>query len=265
MAQIPIGRSRTDFYTVEARLFAGYDDEIPDEAVVIHKVDTTREDRLAQVVDIDNNGDTNDAGARWTVGEIFTERANNIQVSIDAANATGYRVTINTDPATFTTCINFLTLLPLYLWDRAVTPPVCRSRRPRNCQWSAASNTEWIRVASSGRGSGNGSVQLYGCGQSHQCRSDRLAQHWGVDVYRDSDGTLMGWLFEDDMERRNKWLAGAALQFLGPDHSVLPESGTHAWTDSPGGNYQTNRHYSLTSPEIDLTAVESATLTFWSR
>ena len=56
MAQIPIGDSATDFYTVETRLFAGYDDEIPDEAVVIHKVDTTRADRLAQVVDIDNNG-----------------------------------------------------------------------------------------------------------------------------------------------------------------------------------------------------------------
>ena len=41
MAQIPIGDSATDFYTVETRLFAGYDDEIPDEAVVIHKVDTT--------------------------------------------------------------------------------------------------------------------------------------------------------------------------------------------------------------------------------
>ena len=72
MAQIPIGDSPTDFYTVETRLFAGYDDEIPDEAVVIHKVDTTLEDRLAQVVDVDNNGDPNDAGAMWTPGEIFT-------------------------------------------------------------------------------------------------------------------------------------------------------------------------------------------------
>ena len=76
MAQIPIGRSRTNFYTVETRLFAGYDEEIPDEAVIIHKVDTTREDRLAQVVDIDNNGATNDEGAMWTPGEIFTDLAN---------------------------------------------------------------------------------------------------------------------------------------------------------------------------------------------
>ena len=73
MAEIPIGDSDTDFYTVETRLFVGYDDEIPDEAVVIHKVDTTLADRLAQVVDIDNNGDPNDAGAMWTPGEIFTD------------------------------------------------------------------------------------------------------------------------------------------------------------------------------------------------
>ena len=72
LAQILIGDSGTDFYTVETRLFAGYDDEIPDEAVVIHKVNTTRRDRLAQVVDIDNNGNPNDAGAMWTVGEAFT-------------------------------------------------------------------------------------------------------------------------------------------------------------------------------------------------
>ena len=108
MAQSPIGDSPTDFYTIEARLFTGYDDGIPGEAVVIHKVDTTLEDFLAQVVDIDNNGDPNDEGAMWTVGEIFTDLENNLQVSIDAAYATGYRVTINTNPDTFSTCIALL-------------------------------------------------------------------------------------------------------------------------------------------------------------
>ena len=62
--------------------------EIPDEAIVIHKVDTTLEDRLARVVDIDNNGDPNDEGAIWTVGEIFTDAGEcNLQISIDAAYA----------------------------------------------------------------------------------------------------------------------------------------------------------------------------------
>ena len=128
MAQIPIGDSDTDFYTVEARLFTGYDDEIPDEAVVIHKVDTTLEDRLAQVVDPDNNGDPNDEGAMWTVGEIFTDQENSLQVSIDAAYSSGYRVTINTDPATFSTCIAFLSPSS-HIFGLGRTVPASRSRR----------------------------------------------------------------------------------------------------------------------------------------
>ena len=76
--------------------------------MVIHKVDTILADRLAQVIDIDNNGDPNDAGAMWTPGEIFTDSENGLQVSIDVAYPTGYRVTINTNPATFSTCIDFL-------------------------------------------------------------------------------------------------------------------------------------------------------------
>ena len=93
----------------EADLDAAVED-CTDEAIVIHKVDTTREDRLAQVVDVDNNGDPNDDGAMWTVGEVFTDRDNMLQVSIDAAYAGGYRVTINTDPTTFSACIEAGTL-----------------------------------------------------------------------------------------------------------------------------------------------------------
>ncbi len=39
-------------------------------------------------------------------------------------------------------------------------------------------------------------------------------------------------------------------------------SGTHSWTDSPGGNYLSNRDISLTSPSMDLTGLEGARLTF---
>ena len=128
MAQIPIGESPTDFYTVEARLFAGYDEEVPDEAIVIHKVDTTREDRLAQVVDIDNNGDPNDEGVMWTVGEIFTDRENAFQISIDAAYDTGYRVTINTDRPRSAPASTFCPRPPVSS-DRGETLTVSRSRR----------------------------------------------------------------------------------------------------------------------------------------
>ena len=96
MAKIPIPGSSTRFYTVEARRFAGYDDEIPADAVVIHKVDTTLTDRNAQVVDATpGDADPNDAGARWLPGETFTDSANGISVKVNSATTSGYTVTIN--------------------------------------------------------------------------------------------------------------------------------------------------------------------------
>jgi M6 family metalloprotease-like protein/uncharacterized repeat protein (TIGR01451 family) len=95
MAQIPIAGSSTRFYTVEARRLVGYDSHnpIPGEAVVIHEVDTTRE-RPAYVVDMDNNGDTGDAGAMWLPGEVFSSTANGITVCVNSATSTGFVVTV---------------------------------------------------------------------------------------------------------------------------------------------------------------------------
>ena len=188
MAQIPIGDSATDFYTVEARLFAGYDEEIPDEAVVIHKVDTTREDRLAQVVDPDTNGDPNDASAMWTVGEIFTDRENSLQVSIDAAYASGYRVTINTDPATFSTCIDFLPASSHIFGPGAASASV-PVKAASACDWSARSNAAWLRVTSGRTGSGPGSVPLHGSGQSQPGCSGRHADYQRLDLRGDAGGS----------------------------------------------------------------------------
>lgn len=97
MAKIPINGSSTRFYTVESRRYIGYDarGQLPGEAVVIHKVDTTLNDRNAKVVDASRNGDPNDAGARWLPGETFTDAANGISVKVERATATGYTVTIN--------------------------------------------------------------------------------------------------------------------------------------------------------------------------
>jgi hypothetical protein len=82
------------FYTVEARRFVNYDTNVPGEAIVIHSVDTSRSDRLAQVVDPDNNGDPNDAGASWLPGETFTDTANGISVAVTGSTATSFSVTI---------------------------------------------------------------------------------------------------------------------------------------------------------------------------
>ena len=91
---IPIGGSSTFFYTVEVRRWAGYDVKLPGQAVIIHEVDTTRLSP-AHVVDIDGDGDTGDEGAMWTVGETFSDVANEITVSVDSATASGFVVTIS--------------------------------------------------------------------------------------------------------------------------------------------------------------------------
>lgn len=95
MAKIPIGGSATQFYTVEARQRVGYDGTLPGNTVVIHRVDTTRWDRDAQVVDTDGNGNPNDAGAMWIPGDTFVDSLNEITVSTISATATGYFVTIS--------------------------------------------------------------------------------------------------------------------------------------------------------------------------
>ena len=265
LAQIPIGESPTDFYTVEARLFAGYDDAIPDEAIVIHKVDTTREDRLAQVVDVDNNGDPNDEGAMWTVGEIFTDQENALQVSIDAAYASGYRVTINTNPATFSTCIDFLSSSS-HLFGPGRDNASVQVEAASDCDWSARSNTEWIRVTSGGTGSGSGSVRYtVAANPSPAARTGTLTiGEWTFTVTQTSTHNIF---FADDMEDgASDWSPGQDSPWALTTTSS--RSGSSAWTDSPAGNYQNDLSTGLWSSRslpIDLTEVDSATLTFWHR
>jgi hypothetical protein len=105
MAQVFQGGWTSRFYTVEARKFAGYDGNVsnglPGEGVIIHSVDVTRGDRRSQVVDVDGNGNPNDAGAIWLPGETFTDAANGITIRVISASGTTYRVEI-TDSSTAT-------------------------------------------------------------------------------------------------------------------------------------------------------------------
>jgi hypothetical protein len=95
LAQLPIAGSTTQFYSVEARDYAGYDARVPGVGVVIYLVDTTRGDRVAQVVDVDGNGNPNDAGAIWGVGETFIDAANRIAVSVLSAGAGSFQVSLS--------------------------------------------------------------------------------------------------------------------------------------------------------------------------
>ena len=263
MAQIPIGDSTTDFYTVETRLFAGYDDEIPDEAVVIHKVDTTLEDRLAQVVDIDNNGDTNDAGAMWTVGETFADLATGLQVSIDAAWSTSYRVTID-----YTVCTNAFSSARSFMGGRAGTASV-RVVAPSGCRWAVESNSPWITITAGSSGSGNGSVHYrVAANPSLNARTGTLII--GGRTLTVLQAGVNGNLFEDNMESGTEgWWFERTCDSDGcypspwSHTTTASRSGRVAWTDSPRGNYQNDLNVSLMSPIIDLTKVDSATLIFW--
>ena len=255
MAQIPIGDSGTDFYTVETRLFAGYDDEIPDEAVVIHKVDTTLADRLAQVVDIDNNGDTNDAGAMWTVGETFTDLTNGLQVSVDAEHATGFEVTI-----AYTVCAEALS--PTRALVRGAGIASVEVVAPSGCRWAAESNSPWLTILA-GSGSGTGSV-MYAVAANPSLNARTGTLTIAGRVVTVTQAGVNDNLFEDDMESgTNGWGGGGPWALT----TTSAHSGSHAWTDSPGGHYQNDLNIALWSPLplLDLTEIDSATLTFWHR
>jgi hypothetical protein len=94
VAYLPVEGASDRFYTLEARRNAGYDMKLAGEGVIIHYVETGRTNP-ARVIDIDGNGNTNDAGAIWTVGETFSDTVNGITVTVVSATATGYVVNAN--------------------------------------------------------------------------------------------------------------------------------------------------------------------------
>jgi hypothetical protein len=90
---IPISGGNT-FYTVEARSFVAYDRNLPGEAIILHQVTPNRESP-AHVVDGDNNGNPNDEGAMWRVGETFTDNRAGITVEVTGQLGTSFTVTIS--------------------------------------------------------------------------------------------------------------------------------------------------------------------------
>ncbi len=77
----------SDYYTVEARKRIGYDEGLPGEAVIIHKVQAG----MAFVVDPDGNGNPNDDGAMWLPGETFSD-GKGIRVAVESATTDGWVV-----------------------------------------------------------------------------------------------------------------------------------------------------------------------------
>lgn len=91
MLKVLIGGSPYRFLTAEVRGMAGYDARAPGKAVIIHEVDEART-IPAHVVDVDNNGDTGDAGAMFVTGETYLHPASGISLSVVGETSTGFQV-----------------------------------------------------------------------------------------------------------------------------------------------------------------------------
>jgi M6 family metalloprotease-like protein len=89
-AIVPLGREQL---FIESRWRRGYDAGVPGDAVVIYRVDPSTSERTA-IVDVDGNGDRNDAGAMWLPGETYTDPGSGVTVRVDAVTALGHVVTI---------------------------------------------------------------------------------------------------------------------------------------------------------------------------
>jgi M6 family metalloprotease-like protein len=87
-ARIPV--SENTFYTAESRRHAGHDQELPGEAVILHRVSYER----GSVVDVDHNGNPNDAGAQWKPGEEFQDSIAGFSMRVDSASDSGFHVSI---------------------------------------------------------------------------------------------------------------------------------------------------------------------------
>ncbi len=92
LAVIPHAGTATQFTTVEFRRLLGYDQKLPGTAVIIHEVDTTREDP-ARV-----QGTNGKAGAMFTAGMIYKAPNSGAMVTVTAIGGTAATVTIGPVP-----------------------------------------------------------------------------------------------------------------------------------------------------------------------
>ncbi len=93
MAVIPLPGEGGRFYTVEARRRAGYDRNLPMDAVVIHLVDPGGQPAATVVRHAAVKGVFVDSA--WLPGMVFADQDNGITVKVEAATDTGFVVAVS--------------------------------------------------------------------------------------------------------------------------------------------------------------------------
>lgn len=83
------------FYTIEARRPAGYDvGSLPDDSVIIHRVDATLSDYSSRAVDGSGGIDLNGIGKPLRVGENFNDIARGVTVRVVSSTGSGFVVSV---------------------------------------------------------------------------------------------------------------------------------------------------------------------------
>ena len=90
MLRVNIAGTSTRYYTVESRYRIGYDTQLIGDGVIIHEIDTARQNDARLVVPGGGTGPgLGDADAIWLPGTTFSNATDNVSVAINSFSGTG--------------------------------------------------------------------------------------------------------------------------------------------------------------------------------
>ncbi|MBC7896899.1 MAG: hypothetical protein H7066_15890, partial [Cytophagaceae bacterium] len=95
----------SQFYTIESRKRVGYDQNVPGDGVIIHKVTTGNPQPAHLLSPLGTAANLGDIDALWAVGSVFISVPDNIKITVNSFSGDGTaNVTVQpaTDPGTFT-------------------------------------------------------------------------------------------------------------------------------------------------------------------
>ena len=234
MAVLPV--SGTRFYTVEARTNRGYDTgRIPGEAIVIHDVDTTRNEP-AHVVDASLDNNPNDAGAMWLPGETFTDGPNAVKVEVLASTASGWRVRVTKGSA------HCGGPPPA---PKLISPGSTGTANPVTYRWNSAPGATWYRLYVSGPGGVRETwvnASTAGCAAGGVCQAAPTGSAENLTPWTLAAGSYTWWTRGWASNVTGPWSAGMSFTVgvpvapvtVSPHGVAAPNPVTYRWNAVPG-------------------------------